>query len=176
MRKLFLIIALGLNLYSGTLTKDGSTLGISNIFAQNNVALGLKIGSASVGTQTYTIAGLNINYFLIDNLSVGLGYEKWFSGDPDISKLTLEGNYYFPVDNKVRPYAGVLYRRIMIGDSDRLNRSFDDVQSYGGRAGVAFVQKNLLLSAGVVHERYRTTGGLFNETETYAELTIGIMF
>ncbi len=176
MRKLLFIIALSLSLHSEIFSKSGSTLGVSNMFAQSNVSLGVKVGSASVGTESYTIAGLNMNYFIVDDLSVGLGYEKWFSGDPDISKITLESSYYIPVDKKVRPYLGVLYRRIMIGSSDRLNRSFDDVDSYGYRVGVAFVQKNMLLSAGVVQEKYDSTDGLFDETETYAELMIGFMF
>lgn len=176
MRKLIFILALSLSLYSGALSTSGNTLGVSNMFSQSSVSLGIKVGSASIGNESYTIAGLSGNYFIMEDLSVGLGYEKWFSGDPDISKITIESTYYFPVDEKVRPYAGVLYRRVMIGNSDRLNKSFDDIDSYGYRVGIAFVQEKLLLSAGIVQEKYDTKQGLFDDTETYAELTIGFMF
>ena len=170
MRKLFFIIGLSLSLYSGTLSKSGGSLGVSNMFAQSNVSLGLKVGSASTRTDTYNILGISANYFVLDNLSVGFGYEKWFSGDPDISKISLESSYYIPLDEKIRPYVGAFYRRIMIGDN------IGDIDSYGYRAGIAFVQKKLLLSAGIVQEKYETTRGILKDTETYGEMTIGLMF
>ena len=148
----------------------------ADMFSQGSKSIGVKLGSAYIGQENYTIAGLSGNYFIIDSLSVGLGYEKWFSGDPDVDKITAESTYFIKANDNIRPYAGVLYRRILISGSDRFGRSFDDVNSYGARAGLGIIQGNLLLSAGVVYEKYDTTQSLFDDSETYVELTIGFAF
>ena len=59
---------------------------MGDVFSQGSKSVGVKLGGASIGTEDYTIVGVSGNYFVIDNLSVGLGYEKWFSGNPDISR------------------------------------------------------------------------------------------
>ncbi|PHR58482.1 MAG: ferrodoxin oxidoreductase beta subunit [Arcobacter sp.] len=148
----------------------------ADMFVQGSKSVGLKLGSASIGNEDYTIAGITGNYFIADSLSIGLGYEKWFSGDPDISKVTLETTYFIRATDTVRPYGGLIYRRILISGSDFFGRSYDDTNSYGGRAGLAFVKDNLLLSAGLVYERYDSTQRLFDDSETYVELTIGFVF
>lgn len=129
----------------------------------------MRLGSSSIRDQTYTVAGLNANYFLIDNLSVGLGYERWFSATPGVQKLTVDSTYYIPVTKKIRPYAGLLYRRIMIA-------GFNDTNAYGYRAGVTLVQGRTLLSAGLVQEKYERSGGILDDTHTYSEVTIGVTF
>ena len=148
----------------------------ADMFSKGSKSIGVKLGSASIGNEDYTIAGVSGNYFVIDSLSVGIGYEKWFSGNPDISKATLESTYFIKASDKIHPYAGVLYRRIFISGSDFFGRSYDDINSYGGRAGVAFVQDRLLLSVGLVYEKYDTTQRIFDDSETYVELMIGFSF
>jgi len=148
----------------------------ADMFDEGSKSIGLKIGSASIGSEQYFIAGLNGNYFVLDDLSVGIGYEQWFSGDPDISKVTLESTYFLEASETIRPYAGLIYRRILVNGSDRFGNSYDDTNSYGGRAGVAFSRKHMLLSAGLVYEKYDTTEQLFNDSETYLEFTIGFFF
>ncbi len=147
-----------------------------SLFSQGSASVGIRLGGASIGNQNYTIFGVNGNYFIIENLSVGLGYEKWFSGDPSIQKATVESTYFVPASEKIRPYLGVFARRIFMSGSDRFARGYDDVNSYGYRAGIAFVQNNLVLSAGIVQEKYDSTQRLFDDTETYAEVTIGVAF
>lgn len=169
MHKLLLLISLTFGLYAGTLSGSGSSVSVSNAFSAKSVSLGMRLGSSSIGNQTYTIAGLNVNYFLIDNLSVGLGYEKWFSATPDVQKLTVDSTYYIPASENIRPYAGVLYRHIMIS-------GLNDTNAYGYRVGVAIRQGRTLLSAGIVHERYETSSGNLDGTQTYGEVTIGIAF
>jgi len=148
----------------------------ADMFDQGSKTVGLKIGSASIGNEQYFIAGLNGNYFVVDNLSVGLGFEKWFVGDPDISKVTLESTYFLEINEKLHPYAGIIYRRILVSGSDRFGRSYDDTNAYGARAGLAFTRGRFLLSGGLVHEIYDTTENLFNDSETYVEFTIGFVF
>ncbi len=170
MRKVFLIIAFSLSLYSATLSSSGNSLGASDMFSQENISIGVKLGSASVGNRDYTILGVSGSYFILDDLSIGIGYEKWFSGTPSIHKLTVESTYYIPISESVRPYAGVLYRRIFISDS------YGDVNAYGYRGGVAFVKGRLLISAGIVQERYESSRRVLDSTETYGEVTVGISF
>jgi hypothetical protein len=171
MKQLVVLMVLTLSLYSGTFSANGASLSASsNVFSKNSVSVGIKLGSASIGNENYTILGLSGNYFVIDNLSVGLGYEKWLSGNPDIQKATVESTYFIPASEAVRPYIGLFYRRIMIGDG------LDDVNAYGYRAGVAFVQKRLIFSAGIVQERYESDRAIFNDTQTYMEAAVGITF
>ena len=171
MRKFLMIIALGMSLYAGTLSTGGGSFGASsNVFSKGSVSLGVKLGSASVGSEDYTILGLNGSYFVLDNLSVGLGYEKWYSGNPDIQKATLESTYFIPASEVVRPYLGLFYRRIMISDG------LDDVNAYGYRAGIAFVKDRLIFSVGIVQERYESDRAIFNDTQTYMETTVGVTF
>lgn len=169
MKKVFMILILAMSLQA-----DVSLY--KSLFSQGSTSLGLKFGGASIGDEDYTIFGISGNYFIIDNLSVGIGYEKWFSGDPNIQKVTLESTYFIPASEKVRPYLGVFGRRIFMSGSDRLGRDYDDVSSYGYRAGVAFVQNNLVLSTGIVQEKYDSTQRFFDDTDTYAEVTIGVAF
>jgi hypothetical protein len=167
MKKLLLLMALVLSLYAGTLSTNGVS---SNVFSKNSVTLGVKLGSASINHDNYTILGLSGNYFVIDGLSVGLGYEKWYGGEPDIQKITLESTYYISASEEVRPYLGLLYRRILIDDE------LGDVNAYGYRAGVAFVKDRLILSAGIVQEKYETNRNVLPDTQTYMEATVGIAF
>ena len=176
MFKLFLAALLAMSLQADMISKERSQDDSHSFFSKGSKSIGIKLGSASIGDEDYMIAGLSGNYFVRDSLSVGLGYEKWFSGDPDIDKITLESTYFIEASDTIRPYAGVLCRRILISGRNRFGKSFDDTNSYGGRAGVAFVQDNFLLSAGVVYEKYDTTQRFFDDSETYVEITIGFAF
>jgi len=148
----------------------------ADMFSEGSRSIGVKLGGASIGSEDYTIAGVSGNYFVLENLSVGLGYEKWFSGNPDIQKLTIESTYFIPASENFRPYVGLLLRRIIIGSSDRIGENYDDTNAYGYRAGLAFTQDRLLISVGVVQEKYDSTEGLFGDTETYAEVLVGFTF
>ena len=161
MKKIVFILAISIGLYAGTLSSNG--------FSKNKVSLGILLGSSSIGVQNYTVAGVSVNYFVIDDLSVGLGYESWFNGNPSIQKLTLESTYYIPVSEEVRPYLGGLYRRVLIS-------GLSDVNAYGYRAGVAFIQNNILVSVGLVQEKYDSQWNISNDTQSYAEIVFGIGF
>lgn len=163
MKKILLVILMTMTLQADMLSKG-------------NTSVGVMIGGASIGQEDYTIAGVIGKYFIIDDLSVGLGYEKWFSGDPDISKVTLQSTYYLKISEEVRPYAGLMYRRILIDGNNYRGQSYDDINSYGYRLGIAFIKDKLLIGLGMVQEKYDTTQGFFDDTDTYVELTIGFSF
>ena len=112
-----------------------------NLFSQGSTSVGIRLGGASIGSENYTIFGISGNYFVIDNLSVGLGYEKWFYGNPSIQKVTAESTYFIPVSEKIRPYIGVFGRRTFISGSDIIGRDYEDTNSYGYRVGLAFTKE-----------------------------------
>lgn len=154
LRNIFLILVLAMSLQA-------------DMFNKGNASVGIKLGGASIGDEDYNIIGLGGSYFVMDDLSVGLGYERWFSGTPTIQKLTVESTYFLPIDKTFRPYAGLIYRRILISDG------YNDTNAYGYRAGIAMVQDRLLISAGIVQEKYESRQGFLDSTETYAEVVIG---
>lgn len=131
--------------------------------------VGVKLGSSSIGPESYTVVGASLNYFVIDNLSLGGAYEYWFSGEPTVSKATVDATYFIPVSEKVRPYLGALYSRYFIDD-------FNDINSYGYRAGVAFINGPVLLSGGVRQEYYDSDSSVFDDSDNTAELVIGFSF
>ena len=163
MIKLFLLILLSISLQADSY-KDSSAL-----FSQNSTSMGVLLGTSSIGPQNYTVAGISVNYFVIDDLSVGLGYETWFNGNPNIQKLTLESTYYVPLHEEIRPYLGGLYRRVLIS-------GLTDVNAYGYRAGLGFIRGNILMSVGLVQEKYDTQWNLSSDTQSYAEIVFGIGF
>ncbi len=157
MFRVFILLILALSLHG-------------DVFEKGSTSLGVKLGSASVGEEDYTVFGLSGSYFLIDRLSVGLGYEGWYSGVPRLEKLTLESHYYVEVGEDIYPYVGAFYRRIMISEGIR------DTNAYGYRLGAALIQDNLLIGLGVVQEYYSPDRGIFDGEDTYVELTIGLLF
>jgi hypothetical protein len=163
MKKILLILLIVMNLQADMLSKGSTSIGVT-------------LGGASINNENYTIAGVIGKYFVIDDLSIGLGYEKWFSGNPDISKITAETTYYLKLNEEFRPYAGLLYRRVFISGDRPLSGSYNDTNAYGYRIGLAMIQDNLLISFGIVQEKYDTKQNLFDDTQTYAELTIGFSF
>lgn len=148
----------------------------ADIFVQGGTSVGVKLGSASIGYENYTIAGANVNYFVVDNLALGAGYEYWFSGNPDVQKITLEGTYYIPLNEKLHPYVGVFGRRILLDGADRLGRPYEDVNAYGYRLGLAFSQDRLLFAIGMVQEVYDQDEGIFSGDDIYMEALVGITF
>lgn len=130
-------------------------------------SIGVKLSSASIGREDYTILGLSGNYFVIDNLSIGAAYEYWFSGSPSISKLTVESTYFIPLAEKIKPYAGILASRYFVGDG------FDDSNSHGFRAGLAFINSPVILSAGIKREYFSEDKGVFSGDSTTYEVVIG---
>lgn len=147
-----------------------------SLFSKESTSVGVRLGGASIADEDYTIFGVSGNYFIIDNLSVGLGYEKWFSGDPSIQKVTAESTYFLPTSEKMRPYLGVFGRRMFISGNDRFGREYDDTNSYGYRVGLVYTKDRLLISAGLVQEKYESREGFLDSTETYTELTLGYVF
>ena len=146
----------------------------SSVFAEGMFSVGHKnfsfnIGSGSAYGNRYTILGANVNYFVKQNLSLGVGYTGWFGDDPKVNKISVPVTYYLPLGDMIRPYLGAVYRHTFIG------KPYDNYSSYGGRAGVAIVNGGSFLRVGWVHEYY-DGGDNDNKSQGYPEVSGGYSF
>jgi hypothetical protein len=142
----------------------------ADVFDKGNIAVGILAGGGTIttkeGDKSYTLLGGNVDYFFINNLSIGLGYTQWFGSDPNISQVTVPLNYYYPLSEQWKPYVGTFYRHTSIGTP------FKDFNSFGVKAGaVVQISKRAYLGAGWVQEYYDECTN-FNECSSgYPELT-----
>jgi len=158
-----------------------SSLGFADSFVAGSKSIGITVGSGSVsynggllvGTnvENYFIVGISADYFIIDDLAVGLGYQGWFGGTPSIQQVSLPVTYYVPTQTKYRPYFGAFYRYTYI-NSD----SYDNYSSVGGRAGVAVLFQNGYAGLGWVQEVYLNGDSTSDSTSGYPEAVIGFSF
>ena len=86
----------------------------ANVFDKGKISVGIVAGSSYSYGEQYTILGLGVDYFVVDRLSVGVGYRGWFGGNPGINQLTVASSYYLPLSKKFRPYIGGFLRYILI--------------------------------------------------------------
>jgi len=151
-----------------------SSLVHADFFVKGNRSVGVVVGSSSVSygrhTENYTILGVSADYFVIDNLSLGLGYRGWFGGTPSKNQFTVPVTYYIPVTEKFRPYAGAFVRETFVSDG------FDNYESYGMRGGVTMaLSKSSYMGIGVVQEYY--SGDTFSDSSTtYPEFIFAFSF
>lgn len=132
-------------------------------------SVGIKLGSASSGSEHYTVAGASLQYFALDNLAVGAAYEYWFSGNPTISKASLQSTYYIPFTAQIKPYIGVLYSHYFVEDRS-------DIDAYGYRLGVAYIKSPMILSAGIKQERYTSNRPVYFDQDPKLEFMVGLSF
>lgn len=140
-KKLFLILSLFIASIEASEFEKGSI----------GVGLSLGVGSMEVAnkTQQYTLAGANIDYFVIDDFSVGLRYLGWFGGTPSLSEVSLPLNYYYPYSKSFRPFGGVFIKQTFASDG------YSDYNSYGARiGGLMNFSKRAYLRIGIVQENY----------------------
>lgn len=142
MRNIILILSLVSLLQAGMLERGSGVIS-------------LKGGLVSVDDEDYSIAGANIGWFVLDGLKIGLAYERWFEGEPNIDKLSVDANYYLPVSDRIRPYLGAFY-------AQNYGNSEDIGTSYGFRGGVLFYTPQASIGLEWNHET-------FNECPTGCE-------
>ncbi len=150
----------------------------ADTFESGTASLGITGGSGSVsysGTnfgyiENYYILGVNADYFIVDNLSVGFGYRLWFNGSPTIHQATVPVTYYVPTGSKFRPYLGAFYRYTYF------DGNVDDYNSAGGRLGLAILFDQGYMGFGWVQEYRLDANNLSDDTSGYPEVTIGFSF
>ena len=154
-----------------------SSLAFANQFGAGNKAIGVTVGSGSVSyskgpfssVENYYIVGVGGDYFVFENLSLGLGYRGWFGGTPTIHQGTIPVTYYIPTNSRFRPYVGAFYRYTYF------NNDVESYSSAGGRAGLAITFQNGYAGFGWAQE-YRLDSTLENDTSGYPEVIIGFSF
>lgn len=150
-------------------------LATASIYAQGVFSVGSKNINITAGTDNsfgndYTILGVNTNYFVIDNLSIGASYQIYLGGTPDISQVTIPLTYYAPLENfPFKPYVGAFYTKTFIEDP------FNDYDIYGARVGLSMqTSNNSYMSFGWVQEF--DTSSTRIEKRGYPEVSAGISF
>ena len=144
---------------------------VTGAFSKGRTHVFVGAGSGQAFDDSYFVLSLGASYYLIDGLSVGLAYEVWTGGEPDMWKLTPSVQYVFH-QAPLKPYVGAFYRRTSIEDRP-------DLDSVGGRAGVYFqAGRNAYLGVGAVYESYLDCNeSIFRSCDsTYAEVTFTLAF
>ena len=146
---------------------------LSALFSQGQKNFGFGVGASSGFGENYTVVSANLNYFIQDNISAGVGYQGWFGADPKINEISIPITYYHPLSEQYHPYVGAIYRHTFVGDSDKYNT--EDYNVFGGRVGVAMTMgSNAYMQVGWVQE-HRTHGD-DSQNEGYPEVSMGIVF
>ncbi len=145
-------------------------LNAGGLFSVGHKNFGFSIGSSSGYGNTYTVVGINANYFVTDNLSIGGGYQGWFGDDPKLNEISIPVTYYLPTQSIYKPYAGAIYRHTFI------SKPYKDYDAYGGRLGVAIVTGgNSFMTIGWVQEYYDDGQG-GSDSRGYPEISAGFTF
>ncbi len=155
-----LIVTLGL----------GPLLLYADPFSKGQKHISLSISSSNSYNTTYTVLGVKANYFIVDNLSMGVAYRGWFGGSPSLHELSIPLTYHAPLHPTYRPYAGGFYRHSFI------ESPYSDYDVYGFRIGMSMqLSPNSYSSFGWVQEYYRHASG-DGSSRGYPEISIGLSF
>jgi len=147
-----------------------SAIYAGGVFSVGSKHIGLTVGSDNSFGNSYTVLGANVNYFVIDNLSVGASYQAFLGGNPDINQVTVPVTYHLPLENTTyRPYLGAFYNHTFI------DKPYEDYNIYGARAGLSLqTTPNSFMSFGWVQEF--SNSGENTENRGYPEVTGGFSF
>jgi len=147
-----------------------STIYAGGVFSVGSKNIGINIGTDNSYGNNYTVLGANVNYFLIDNLSVGASYQAYLGGDPQINQITVPVTYYLPLENiGFRPYLGAFYNQTFI------DKPYEDYNVYGGRVGVTMpISNNSFMSIGWVQEFSSSDSS--RDNQGYPEFSAGLAF
>lgn len=144
----------------------------SSPFARGNIRLTLTGGYGQSFNDDYFILGGGLGYYIKNGVDVGLSFEKWFSGDPGVTKLSPEITVIKSLPRGISPYLGAYYQRTFID-------GYSDLNSLGGRVGA---YKNTrgpaMFGVGAVYEKYLDCQeSTYNDCDDwYPELLFGTTF
>ena len=174
MKKLFLFAAVIFASASYAQTEKGnwfagSDLGLSYTSETTTPKYdGTKGSETTVSTLKFTP---NVNYFVIDNLAVGLGLEytniktKGVSDSKNMFTIAPNATYFFPIGGKLAPFVGA-----KVGFASQ-SEGKDDSQKYrgltlGAKGGIAyFVNEGAAITGYLGYDYYRLTQKKDNKYE-----------
>jgi len=138
-------------------------------FAQGRWRFGATAGyAAQFGGSNYVVLGGSANHFILPGLELGLDIEQWF-GSPNITRLSPQTRYLFPLSTGWRPYLGVMYRHSFVSSNV-------DLDSVGARAGFVYVGgRSVFIGGGAIVERYFPCSKVSTCTLVYPEITLSIV-
>ena len=140
-------------------------------FARGKKRVGLYGGAGSTLGNTYFILGGGLGFYVYDGLEVGADFEGWLFQDPTIWKLTPQVRYTLWQLRILRPYVGGFWRRTFVSDP------FDDVNSWGGRAGIIYAKGRGYAGIGMVYERFANDFGDGDDNDFwYPEISFSLYF
>lgn len=146
------------------------TGGVGTAFSKGQLSLGVVAGSGSAFRDDYIILGVGVGYYVLNGLELGVDIQRWFGGDPSITKLSPKVTYVFNQLNPVKPYVGGFYRRTYID-------GLDDSDSFGYRAGAWFnAQRGVFIGGGIVYEEYTDCAQFVDCSDTYPEILFSVHF
>ncbi len=139
-------------------------------FLAGKKSFGVTVGTDNSFGNSYTVVGANVNYYVIDNLSVGASYNAFLGDSPNLNELTVPVTYYIPIEGvSYRPYIGAFYNQTFIEDP------YNDYNILGGRIGVSLqTSMNSFMSLGWVQEF--STSDKNREKKGYPEISAGFSF
>jgi len=139
--------------------------------AEGAFSLGHKYFSFNISQDNdYTVVGAQVNYYMVDNLSAGVGVTTWLGDKPSITSFTLPVTYYMPLESSIRPYVGLFARYTLVSGD------YDNYSSFGGRAGLVLdVSPSTYTYAGWVQVKHNGDN-LIDSSEGYPEFGFGISF
>jgi len=151
------------------------TGGIGTAFSKGSTSVGFILGSGSAFNDNYYILGASVGYYVSRGLELGVDAQRWFSGEPSITKISPQIRYVFTQAKAIKPYVGAFYRRTYFGDISGI--SIDDQDSYGYRAGAYFSSNNrVYIGGGIVYEQYKNCDAFVDCSTTYPEILFTISF
>ncbi len=144
----------------------------AEMFTQGAKRFSVLLGRGEAYNDTYTILGLGFGYYVLDGLELGINWDTWLGGDPDINQITPEVRYVFRTRSAIDPYVGALYRWTSVS-------GFDDETAYGIRGGV-YIKAGQRSYVGLGVAYIETTSCdeqvYVSCSDTYPELSYAIAF
>ncbi len=146
------------------------TGGVGTAFSKGSTSIGIVAGSGRAFQDDYIILGVGVGYYVANGLELGIDVQRWFSGDPSITKVSPQIRYVFAKPKTIKPYIGAFYRRTFVDN-------LDDVNSFGYRAGAYFTSnRGVYIGGGIVYEEYQDCSRFIDCNTTYPEILISVSF
>ena len=172
-RLALLIVISGIS--NSTLAATAGSGGLGAAFSKNSTSVGVVVGSGSAFNDDYIVLGISAGYYVTEGLELGIDLQRWFSGEPTITKVSPQIRYVFTQPKVIKPYVGAFYRRTYYGDFNGLE--LDDQDSFGYRAGAYFSTNNrVYIGAGVVYEEFTDCSRLTDCSTTSPEILFTVSF
>ena len=160
---------------NGAFAATAGTGGVGTAFSQNSTSVGVVVGSGSAFDDDYIILGIGVGYYVTQGLELGIDLERWFSGEPTITKVSPQIRYVFTESTTIKPYVGAFYRRTHFDDLNGIE--LDDQDSFGYRAGAYFSTDNrVYIGGGIVYEEYKDCSRFTDCSTTSPELIFTVSF